>query len=171
MSVSAGRPRCRPIRSRTSPPPGQSPVVHRPLDRERASSAGGRSLEHREDVVPARGHLVPARAADRGPHQPADVASSGGVTVAEAAEQLGRALDVGQQEGDVAGGQLALRLQLRADEADRHDPVLLGRPSSRLRARSRAASSSNATWPNRASALRTCEASWIGSRRRPCESM
>jgi hypothetical protein len=42
--------------------------------------------------------------------------------------------------------------------------------SSRLRARSRAASSSNGTCPNLASALRTCDASWIGRRRLPPES-
>jgi len=42
---------------------------------------------------------------------------------------------------------------------------------SRVRARSRAASSSKPTWLNRASAFRTCASSWIGSRRRPRESM
>ena len=42
--------------------------------------------------------------------------------------------------------------------------------SSRIRARSRAASSSKCTWPNRDSAARTCAASWIGSRRWPLES-
>jgi hypothetical protein len=46
----------------------------------------------------------------------------------KAAEQLGRAFEVGQQERDVAFGQLALRLQLRADETDGHDAVLHGRP-------------------------------------------
>ncbi len=50
-------------------------------------------------------------------------------------------------------------------------PCFLAARSRRLRARSRAASSSNATWPKRASAFRTCEASWIGSRRLPFESM
>ena len=49
-------------------------------------------------------------------------------------------------------------------------PNFLAAFSSRLRARSRARSSSNLTWPNRASALRTCASSWIGSRRRPRES-
>jgi hypothetical protein len=42
---------------------------------------------------------------------------------------------------------------------------------SRRRARSRAASFSKATWLKRASALRTCALSWIGSRRRPRASM
>ena len=50
-------------------------------------------------------------------------------------------------------------------------PCRLAARSSRLRARSRAASSSKVTWPNRASAFRTCAASWIGSSRRPCASM
>jgi hypothetical protein len=42
--------------------------------------------------------------------------------------------------------------------------------SSRLRARSLAASLSKATWLNRARALRTWALSWIGKRRRPEES-
>ena len=50
-------------------------------------------------------------------------------------------------------------------------PCFLAARSSRLRARSRAASSSNATWPKRARAFRTCAASLIGRRRRPLESM
>ncbi len=49
-------------------------------------------------------------------------------------------------------------------------PCFLAALSSRWRARSRAASSSNWTWLNRASAFRTWAASWIGSRRRPRES-
>ena len=69
-----------------------------------------------------------ARLPHRGAHQPADIVEQGRVSIVEAREQLGRALDIGQQEGDVARRELALRLQLRADEADRHDPVLLGRP-------------------------------------------
>src|SRR3954454_20853426 len=50
-------------------------------------------------------------------------------------------------------------------------PCFLAARSSRLRARSRASSLSNTTWLKRASAFRTCDASWIGSRRRPRESM
>ena len=50
-------------------------------------------------------------------------------------------------------------------------PYFFAALSSRVRASSRAASSSNATWLNRARALRTCDASLIGRRRRPCESM
>src|SRR3954453_17231519 len=50
-------------------------------------------------------------------------------------------------------------------------PCFLAALKTRLRARSRAASSSKATWLNRARALRTCAASWIGRRRRPRESM
>jgi hypothetical protein len=50
-------------------------------------------------------------------------------------------------------------------------PCFAAALSSRLRARSRASSSSNATWLKRASAFRTCDASWIGRRRLPRESM
>src|SRR3954469_6848531 len=50
-------------------------------------------------------------------------------------------------------------------------PCFFAARSSRLRARSRASSLSNTTWLKRASAFRTCDASWIGSRRRPLESM
>ena len=50
-------------------------------------------------------------------------------------------------------------------------PCFFAALSSRVRARSRAASSSNTTWLNRARALRTRVASWIGRRRRPRESM
>ena len=50
-------------------------------------------------------------------------------------------------------------------------PCFCAARSSRLRARSRASSSSNATWLKRDSALRTCEASLIGRRRLPLESM
>ena len=54
---------------------------------------------------------------------------------------------------------------------DRDDAMALGRPQQPVACRgSRAASLSNWTWPKRASALRTCDASWIGSRRRPAES-
>src|SRR5215467_7930660 len=49
-------------------------------------------------------------------------------------------------------------------------PYFLAAVSSFLRARSRAASSSNLVWLKRASALRTCASSWIGKRRRPFES-
>ena len=50
-------------------------------------------------------------------------------------------------------------------------PCFLAALSRRVRARSRAASSSKATWLKRASALRTWAASWIGSRRLPLESI
>ena len=50
-------------------------------------------------------------------------------------------------------------------------PYFLAAPRSFLRARSRAASSSKATWVKRASAFRTCDSSLIGRRFRPFESM
>ena len=95
----------------------------------------------------------------RGAHQTADIGEQGSVSIVEAPEQLGGALDIGQQEGDLAFRQLPLRLQLRADEADGHDPVLLGRPQQPGARTVRAPSSSNATWLNRERAFRTCAAS------------
>jgi hypothetical protein len=50
-------------------------------------------------------------------------------------------------------------------------PCFFAAFSSWLRARCRAASSSKATWLNRASAFLTWASSWIGSRLRPWESM
>ena len=50
-------------------------------------------------------------------------ASSERVPVFEAREELGRALDVREQERDVPLRQLPLRLQLGADESDRDDAV------------------------------------------------
>ena len=85
-------------------------------------------FEDREDVVAAGGRLVTAGIPHRRAHQAADIGEQGGVAIVKAPEQLGRALDIGQQERDVALRQLALRLQLGADEADGHDAVLLGRP-------------------------------------------
>ena len=107
---------------------GPTAGLHRPVDRERGVQRRGGAFEDREDVVAARGRHVAARLAHRGADQAAHVAEQRRVPIAEAREQLGRTLDIGQQEGDLARGELALRLQLRADEADRHDPVLLGRP-------------------------------------------
>ena len=109
-------------------PAGPGFRLHRPLDRERGRQCRGRGFEHREHIVPAGGHLVAAGRPHRGAHAAANVREQGGVLIVQAAEQLGRALDVGQQERDVTLRQLALWLQLRADEPDRHDAVLLGRP-------------------------------------------
>jgi len=50
-------------------------------------------------------------------------------------------------------------------------PYFFAAFSSRRRARSLAASFSNLIRSNRPSAFRTCASSWIGSRRRPSESM
>jgi hypothetical protein len=50
-------------------------------------------------------------------------------------------------------------------------PYFFAAISSRRRAFSLAASSSNLIRSNRPSAARTCASSWIGSRRRPSESM
>ena len=148
-------------------PAGPVRVAHPPLDRKRGLQSPVRSLEHREYVVAAGGHLVAAPVVEGRADEAADAPKQVGVGVVERREQPGGALDVGQQEGHVPGRQIPpLPAQLGADEADRHDAL-----SRRLRAMSRAVSSSKATWPKRASALRTCEASWIGSRRLPAESM
>jgi hypothetical protein len=50
-------------------------------------------------------------------------------------------------------------------------PYFFAAISNRRRAFSLAASSSNLIRSNRPSAARTCASSWIGSRRRPSESM
>ncbi len=50
-------------------------------------------------------------------------------------------------------------------------PYFFAAASSRWRAFSRAASFSNEVWSNRDNAFRTCDASWIGRRRRPFASM
>ena len=102
-------------------------------------------------------------------------------SLAQPFDEAGGVLDVGHQHGEEAGRQRgrfagptlpegALGVQLAGDEPEGHDPVLLGGVEQPRRARSRAASSSKWTWLNRASALRTWAASWIGSRRRPRES-
>ena len=152
-------------------PVGPGGGVHRPLDRQRGLERRRGAFEDREDVVPTGGRLATAGRPHRGAHEAADIGKQGGVSIVKAAEQLGRAFEVGQQERDVAFGQLALRLQLRADETDGHMPCFIAALSRRLRARSRALSSSNTTWLNRARAFRTCAASLIGRRRRPRESM
>jgi hypothetical protein len=102
-------------------------VPHRPLDGQRGVERRGAVLEHGEDVVAARGDDVPARRAHRGPHDPPDVGQHVGVPVAGTAQQRRRALDVAEQERDPARRQPGLRLELRVDEADRHDAVPLGR--------------------------------------------
>ena len=126
--MSVGRPRCSPIRTRTCASSGQRGRVHRPLDGERRLDRSGRLLEDREQLVRPRVHLAAAGAANSGPDEPADVGQDPGVAIAQPLHQLGRSLDIGQEQGDVAMRQPALRLQLGADESDRNDAVLLGRP-------------------------------------------
>jgi hypothetical protein len=73
VSVSAGRPRCMPIRSRTSTPSGQAPACIARWIASTAWSAAGVRLEHREDVVPTGGRLSttgrPHRRAHHGGHR------------------------------------------------------------------------------------------------------
>jgi hypothetical protein len=101
---------------------------HRALDRERGGERVRRPLEHREDLVRAGVDLAAARGPHRRPHPAADLGDELRVLVPELREELRRALQIGQEERDVALGQPALGLELRADEPDRHDAVLVGRP-------------------------------------------
>ena len=128
VSVSDGRPRWSPIRIRTCSPWGQgSASIARCVSIAActacsASSNTAKTSSPRADTTcpnVARTGLLTRRRTS---------ASTFAYSIAEALEQPRRALDVGQQEGDVARRELALRLELRADEPDRHDPVLLGRP-------------------------------------------
>src|SRR5919109_580552 len=86
------------------------------------------TLEHGERVVAPSGYDMAVRGAHCRAHNAADVTEHAGIPIAEATEQVGRALDIGQQERDLTRRELELWLQLRADEADRHDAVFLGRP-------------------------------------------
>ena len=117
--------RSAPARRSRRPRPGP----HRTLDGERGVERRRWPLEDGEQVVRARVDLSPAGLAHRGAHRAGGRRRAAArVAVVEAREQLGRALDVGQQEGDVTLRQLPLRLQLGADESDRDDAVLRGRP-------------------------------------------
>jgi hypothetical protein len=109
-------------------PAGPGTRAHRPLDRQRGLERRRGLFEDGEELVRTGVHLVTTGISHRGAHQTADIREQGSVAIVEAPEQLGGALDIGQQEGDRAFRQLPLRLQLRADEADGHDPVLLARP-------------------------------------------
>jgi hypothetical protein len=117
---------------KANPQPDRRPlrpgaVAHRALDRQRCIKRRGRAFEHGEDIVPAGGHHVTTGTPHRGAHDAANIREQTGVSVAEASEEFGRVLDIGQQEREHAFGQSQLRLELCADEADRHDAVLLGR--------------------------------------------
>ena len=114
------------------PQPHRRPVrpgagAHPLLDRDGSFECRRGTLERCKDVIAASGDDVAARGTHRGAHDTADITEQAGVPIAEAPEQFGRALDIGQQERDLAFGELSLRLQLGADEADGHDAVLLGR--------------------------------------------
>ena len=106
---------------------GPGTFMHCPLDRERGLECCRGTLEDREEVVRASIDLATTGATHRGAHETADVGEQRRVELVEASKQLGGALEVGQQKGDVTFRQLPLRLQLCADEADRNDAVLPGR--------------------------------------------
>jgi hypothetical protein len=72
--------------------------AHRPLGRQGGLECRRGVLERREDVVTAGGRLATAGRPDRASHHTADIFQEGGVTIAEAPEQLGRAFEVGEQD-------------------------------------------------------------------------
>ena len=102
--------------------------LHRPLDLHGGVDRAGCALEHGEQVVAASVHLVTAGLPHGGAHPAANGGDQRRVPIAKTHEQIGRALEIDQQERDVAARQLPLRSKLGADESDRHDPVLLRRP-------------------------------------------
>src|SRR5829696_38565 len=104
-------------------PPGPWPCPHRALNSERRPERCRRFREDRENVVAASRHLMATRLTDGRAHTSADIREHRRVLVTELPEQFGRALDIRQEERDLAPRQLPLRVQLRADEANRHDPV------------------------------------------------
>ena len=145
--------------------------VHRTLDRERALERRRRLFEDGEDIVPAGGNLVATRRAHSGSHQAADIGEQGCVSILEAPEQLGRALRSVRRNVTWPFGSRRCGSSCALMKPMGMIPCFLAALSSRLRARSLAASSSKATWLKRARALRTCTASLIGRRRLPLESM
>ena len=123
-----GRPRCMPMRSRTSIPSGQAAAsIARWIASAASSAAGARSKTAKTSSPRADASRPPAdRTAPRTRRRTS--ASREAYRSSRRAKQLSGAFEVGQQERDVARRQLALRLQLRADETDGHDPVLHRRP-------------------------------------------
>src|SRR5437667_9148445 len=140
------------------PGPGADRTLH---VRGRLDGSPG-AFEGCEELVGARIDLAAARfghrRAEDAPHGVPHVA----IPVAHAMEQGGGALDIGHQEGDKSGGSAAAPTRSFSDRSWRVKnpmgtmPYFFAALSNRLRARSRAASSSKATWLKRASAFRTC---------------
>jgi hypothetical protein len=112
-------------------------LAQRPLHRHRRLERVGWTLEHGEELVGAGLDDVPT-AIDGGAFEDrAHAIEQRAIAVAETVQQRRRALHVGEQHGDETRRQvrrvappaeLALRLELAGDEADRDDAEALGRP-------------------------------------------
>ena len=90
--------------------PGPGAGVHRPLNRECGFECHRRALESRKEVICAGVHLATPGLTHRRAHETADIDEERSVAIDETPEQLGRAFDVGQQEGDLAFWKFLLRL-------------------------------------------------------------
>src|SRR5207245_8359389 len=101
---------------------------------------GPRLREDGEELIGPRVDLAAASLADAGPDERPHVAQQGRVGVAEPLQQLGRPLDVGEEEGDRAAWQvlqadrartalaiLTFLAQLAVEEPERDDAVVLRR--------------------------------------------
>ena len=75
------------------------------LDRHRRFDGGTRPLEDREELVGARVDLSTAHSKHGVPEDGPDVVQEGSVAITEPAQQDGRALDIGHQQGHEPGGE------------------------------------------------------------------
>jgi hypothetical protein len=114
---------------------GPGSLAHRALDAQGRLDRGAGALEDGEELVCAGVDLM-ATGPDHGvPDDAAHIVQQAAIAGTQSIQNRGRALDVGQQEGDRAGGQRrsptgrrvpTLGFQLAVDEADWQDPVLPG---------------------------------------------
>ena len=122
-----GRPVWMPIRTRRSMPSVHACAATPRWMASAALSAEGGPLEGGEELIATGVDLAAPGLPHGRPEQTTLLVQQGPIPIAESVQQLGRALDVGQHEGDLAAWQLLLRPELDADEPERHDPELLGR--------------------------------------------
>ena len=90
-----------------------------PLDLGRGRHRVPRPVEHREELVRAHVDLASAGARDPCPEDDPDVVQQVSIPLAGAAEERGRALDVGHQQGDESGRQ---RLRVGRGRLDLTEP-------------------------------------------------
>ena len=105
---------CRPIRTRTSSPPGQvaaACVLRVDCRRDRVARPG----EDEEERVALRVHLDTARRAEGIADDPAMRGQDLAVVVPEPLEELRGVLDVGEDESDGSNGQLDMARSYVAD--------------------------------------------------------